>query len=243
MIFAIPSKGRAGIVTTTKFVTKMAAIFCPESEEEDYKKYHQRVMGVPEKIIGITRTRNWILDFAKHNGERRILMMDDDLRVFAKFEKGKPGVGIPVEFERFIHLVSNMFDMAEDIGTNLWGFQVTNDGKTYREYSPFSLQSFIAGHLMGIIDDGQRFDERLRLKEDYDFSLQSLRRHRRVLRFNKYSFYVDHHDTVGGCRTYRTMKMEMDAIEMLRRKWGTELVWTNPKKRYEVRVRSPIGGI
>jgi len=231
------------MVKTTRFVTESVAIFCPESEEKDYKKHHKVVVGVPDEIVGITRTRNWILNRSWTMGEKRILMMDDDLKVFAKFEKGKPGVGIPVDFERFLHLVLNMFDMAEAIGTNLWGFQVTNDGKTYREYSPFSLQSFIAGHLMGIIDDGQRFDERFRLKEDYDFSLQSLYRHRCVLRFNKYSFYTDHHDTVGGCRTYRTMEMETEAIEMLKKKWGSELVWTNPKKRYEVRVRSPISGI
>lgn len=242
MIFAIPSKGRAGIVKTTRFV-ETSIVFCPKEERDEYKKHHENVVAVPDDVAGITKTRNWILRWARITNENRILMMDDDLRTFAKFEKGKPGVGVPVSYERFVHLAANMFDMATDLGTNLWGFQVTNDGKTYREYSPFSLQSFIAGHLMGIIDDGQRFDERMQVKEDYDFSMQSLYRYRRVLRFNKYSFYVDHHETLGGCRTYRTMEMELNAIETLKRKWGTELVSVNPKKRYEVRVRSPIAGI
>ena len=242
MLVAIPSKGRAGRVTSTKWFDG-PTIFCPASEAADYREHHRPVVAVPDEVRGITPTRNWILDWARERGERRVLQVDDDNVGVVKFEGGKRGRGVPVGKADFLWLVANMFDMAEDAGTNLWGLQVTDDGKAYREYSPFSLQSFIPGNLMGIIDDGQRFDERFVVKEDYDYTLQSLHRHRRVFRLNKYAWYVEHQTIPGGCRSYRTMELERRTVALLKQKWGTKLVRTNPKKPYECRIRSPIPGI
>lgn len=184
-----------------------------------------------------------MLDAIRREGvEREVLMLDDDAIGFYKFEGGKRGVGVDVS-DRFVAHCEQMFQLARDVGTNLWGFQVTNDGKTYREYSPFSFVSVIVGNCMGIIDDGQRFDERVRLKEDYDFSLQSLLRHRRVIRNNKFAFFVAHLRTTGGCATYRTMELEREAVAVLKRKWGEEIIQTHHRRKWEIIVRPPLRGI
>ena len=243
MLIAIPSKGRAGRVTSDRFLAPLdPVIFCPAGEVEAYAAHHARVAGVPETFVGLTPTRNFILDYAASRGERSIVQADDDCIGVVKFEAGKRGRGRAISAAEFAFLVENMAIMAAEAGARLWGFQVTDDGQTYREYSPFSLQAFIPGNFMGILDDGQRFDERFVVKEDYDFTLESLRRYRRVWRCNKYAWYVEHQATPGGCRSYRTFDLERRMIALLRAKWGS-LVRGNPKKPYECRIRSPIPGI
>lgn len=248
MIIAIPSKGRAGMVTTLAMVKTAAdvRVYVPEAERVAYARAYDTtpIIPVPRGVVGITSTRNWMLDhIAKTDGAGRdVLMLDDDAIGFFKFEGGKRGVGVDVS-DRFLAHAEIMFELARDVGTNLWGFQVTNDGKTYREYSPFSFVSVIVGNCMGIIDDGQRFDERVRLKEDYDFSLQSLMRHRRVIRNNKYAFFVAHLETAGGCSTYRTREAEREAVEVLRRKWGEEIIKPHHRRTWEIIVRPPLRGI
>ena len=59
-IIAIPSKGRAGIVTTTD-IFKTAVLYVPESEIEQYRPFYKKIIGVPDEIKGITATRNYIL--------------------------------------------------------------------------------------------------------------------------------------------------------------------------------------
>ena len=45
----IPSKGRAGLITTHK-VFKSATIFVPKSETEQYKIYSNEIIGIPDEI-------------------------------------------------------------------------------------------------------------------------------------------------------------------------------------------------
>lgn len=249
MLIAIPSMGRAGRVSTLDLVKargKDVRLFVPEGEATRYRDVYNgntdQVVGVPKRIQGITATRNWILEYASGKREREILMLDDDAIGFFKFEKGKRGVGVDAG-ARFLDHVDRMFVLARDAGTNLWGFQVTNDGKTYREFSPFSFISVVVGNCLGIIDDGQRFDERLRVKEDYDFALQSLLKYRRILRNNKFSFFVQHLKNPGGCASYRTIEVEREAVEILRKKWGPEIIGTHHRRGWEIVVRAPLRGI
>lgn len=57
------------------------------------------------------------------------------------------------------------------------------------------------------------YDEALPLKEDYDMTLQQLRRHRIALRLNKYFYRVKQSEQVGGCATYRNLDKEREQLE------------------------------
>jgi hypothetical protein len=252
IIVAIPSKGRAGNVRSLRplgaELRAVTRIFCPESEASLYQERHgaeiASVVAVPDSIKGITRTRNFILEYCEREGERWCVQCDDDAYRWSYFEANTPTPGIALPDERKLPLLVNFFEMTEDLGTNLFGFQVSDDPKFYREYSPFSFTSPVVGNLMGIVvGDGQRFDERLLLKEDYDFSLQSLHRYRRILRGNKYTWRVEHQETPGGCRSYRTLRAEQDAIETLECKWGSKVIRRHKKKMFEIVVKCPIKGI
>lgn len=250
LLITIPSKGRAGKVTSHRLLQggclEYVKLFVPQAEAQDYALAHPEigVVPVPDTIKGITPTRNFILDFCAGHDIRWNLQIDDDALYFNYFEGGIGTPGIALPDERKLDLLVTYFEMCEDLGTNLFGFNVSGDKKFYREYSPFSMLSVVVGNLMGIVVDDQRFDERLKVKEDYDFSLQSLHRHRKIIRSNKYVWRVEHHDTEGGCKSYRTLQVEKDAIEILRQKWGKKIVRPHFRKgEYEIRVQVPLNGI
>ena len=87
----IPSKGRAGRVTTSELFYE-SVIVCPESEVSEYKKHHEKVLGVDDTVKGITATRNWILNNTEDEWH---IQVDDDALSFHSFENGKK--------ERFIN--------------------------------------------------------------------------------------------------------------------------------------------
>ena len=81
----IPSKGRAGKVTSHKLFLD-STIICPDSEVELYKEHHEKVIGVPDEVKGITPTRNWILN---NMTDEWMIQVDDDARSFHKYAGGK----------------------------------------------------------------------------------------------------------------------------------------------------------
>lgn len=241
MLIAIPSMGRAGKCSSYGILKKADPVFfVPAHEASEYRRYYPRVEAVPNETKGITRTRNFILDWASAKGIQHIVQADDDAIGFFKFEGGRQPERID---DRAVDHFERMFLLAEDLGTVLWGFQVTNDSMTYREYCPFSLTNICVASCIGIVESGMRFDERLNLKEDYDFSLQVLLKYRKVLRSNKYTWFVRHQFTPGGCSAYRSMQAEQVAIDYLRKKWGKRVVQINRKKSFEIVVRVPLPGV
>lgn len=242
---AIPSYRRPEDCITAKWLTK-AVIFCAESEAEAYRKFNKnKIITIPDKLEGkgMSIVRNYILD---HTQTKNVLLLDDDIKQFGYYEKLE--TFMMTEDECYT-LFGNFFRMAEDAHTGLWGINLQSDKKFYREYSPLSLSSVILGPCMGILKDKAiRFDERLGLKEDYDYSLQVLRKYRKILRFNKYHYVAAHIKKKGGCATYRTMKREKDQAELLQKKWGSRIVQIKRKTQggnmsINPVVHCPIGGI
>lgn len=238
MKICVPSKGRAGIMTTQK-VLNVDEVYVPSSEFDSYKLHHPElnIISVPDYIKGITPTRNYILE---HCQDKHIVQVDDDVEYFFLFEKAT--IYRIEDWERVRLLFENMFIMAEELGTNLWGLQMANDPRFYREYSPFSLTSICVASLFGMINDGQRFDERFVVKEDYDYSIMSLYRHRKVLKNQKYGVKVEHLTNAGGCVSYRTREVEEEAYQELRKKWGSKIIKRQGNKNF-VRVHIPFKGI
>ena len=69
---------------------------------------------------------------------------------------------------------------------------------------------------MGIINDGNiRFDERFKVKEDYELCLRCLVEDGGVVGA-RYLFWSNSHwKDDGGCKDYRTDEMERSAIDLL----------------------------
>lgn len=240
MLIAIPSMGRSNGSATFEILKKESPMFfVPEREHAEYKKNYKDVTAVPNEIKGITQTRNFILDWCKAKNIEHVVQVDDDAIGFFKFENCKI---FDISYSAAIHFHSAM-QLMEDLGTVLFGFQVTKDTMTYREYSPFSFVSTCVASCFGMKVCNLRFDENIRLKEDYDYSLQVMREYRKVLRLNKYVWFVEHQKNKGGCSEYRSHEAELNAINYLKKKWGDSVIQTNKRKDFEIVVRSGLRGI
>jgi len=101
---------------------------------------------------------------------------------------------------------------------------------------PFSQLAFCIGDFF-VVDVGSevRFDENMKLKEDYDFTCAHIKEHGSVLRCNRMTLTVKHYSNSGGAVTNRDSKgmEEQRNIAILNEKWPG-CFRPNPKRANEV---------
>lgn len=235
----IPSYKRPDTCTTAKNLSE-AVICCHEFEAEEYRVFNKNdIMVLPDNIggKGMGIIRNYILD---HTTEKELVMMDDDIQSIGFWEDNERTILVEDEVYEFIR---QAFRMTKELGTVLWGLNMLEDKKAYREFTPFSFSQVVLAPVYGIIKSEKvRFDESLGLKEDYDYSLQVLMKYRKILRFNKYHYVAGHLDMKGGCSTYRSSEKEIQQMQMFREKWGDKIVKFKDKDTNPI-VHPPIKGI
>jgi hypothetical protein len=214
MIVAIPSKGRAGSVKTLKVIPS-ATLFVPELEKESYIAGGARnVVGVPNDVHGITRTRNWIL---KNVEDQRVVMIDDDVKSCGSFKlletKGKK---MNLTEDQWLREFEKIFEVTEQTGFRIWGISTDGALRSVYPYRPFLWRSYITASCMGIINDGRTyFDESFKVKEDYELNLRCIKEDGGIVAARFLFWSNSHWEDEGGCKDYRTQKMEEDAIVRL----------------------------
>lgn len=238
-----PSYKRAGNVKAIDVFQDKLILAVHEFEAEEYRKAYpnNELMVMPDEIGGnMAKVRNYMRD---HCGSRYMVMIDDDVEEIGFHENMKR---YPIGLVAIMEFLENGFQMAEDVGTILWGINLQADPKFYREYSPFSFLSPVLGpfscHIVDDVND-IRYDERLGLNEDYDFALQVLHKYHKIFRNNKYYYLAGHLTETGGCGAYRVLDEERKQSEIMLKKWGDKVVSYNFKKTTNPRVRVPLKGI
>lgn len=202
--------------------------FCYVVKESDSKNYTHlgvEILKIPDEKDGsIAKARNWILE---NKTTEYLIMVDDDLSsVVWTLKRNR----IKQTIDEIESHIENGFQLAEDCNAGIWGLNVQNDPMFYRISTPFSFNSPVLGPFLCILDSTLRFDENLPLKEDYDFFIQQLRKHRKVLRLNYLHYNADHQNFEGGCKEYRNITIsENQQKEALIKKWGTDVVDYNPR--------------
>ena len=225
----IPTYKRAGALVGKDYF-ETAKYVLPESQRDDYKKTlpAKRMIVIPDESDGnIARKRNWILN----NIERPLVMMDDDVRQIVTVEgvysggifKGKSRA-IALTLAQAQTVIENGFAMAEEWGCVYWGINVNTDRISYQQYKPISLTQLVLGPFNGHLRHDLFYDERMGTKDDYDFSLQVLRKYKKLLRFNKYSYTCEHGTNPGGLIGYRTRELETKYCKAIMKKWGTHII-------------------
>lgn len=212
---------------------KSARFVIPESQADQYLKGRdkERFIVIPDEADGtVARKRNWIL----RNVPRPLVMIDDDVdkltmceggEYFKKYGRAKQCIPLsPEEAEAVLIQAANL---AHEWGCPMFGFNLNTDGRNYKQYKPFSLTQPILGPCSGHLDHDLIYDERMDLKEDYDMSLQALRKYKKILRLNKYAVNAQHGDVKGGSASYRTMEREIAACEAITKKWGAKVIHYN----------------
>ena len=110
-----PSYKRAAICKTHKYLPQVTYVV-RESEAEDYKKVHDNLWIVPDSAQGnIARIRNYILDNAP---EDNIILMDDDIKYFGRFNGNKHK---KLDSGEVTDMIMEGIQLADDLDIKLWG--------------------------------------------------------------------------------------------------------------------------
>lgn len=211
MIVAIPSKGRAGRTTSDKLMTT-AQMFVPELEAEAYRKTSRcEIVAVPGDVLGITRTRNWILDHAK---DQPVVFVDDDLKVQGWVDMATGTNHRRMSEADWLATFGRLFDVCKGMGFPIFGVATQSAPRSVYPYKPFLWASYVTASCMGMLP-GLRFDERYRVKEDYELCLRCVRDFGGVVAARFCYWENEHWHGDGGCKDYRTRAMELEHIGML----------------------------
>ena len=213
---AIPSKGRAGLVTTSKIFTD-AFIYVPSSEVEQYKPFHKNIIGVPDHIKGITATRNYILK----SNDCNIFFIDDDLQYMGYVERTKTKYKVKRLTNQDLAKkeIEKLFDICYQTGSKINGFFTVGNNLTNYSYNPFLFNGVCLGSCMGVVNDGEfYFDEEFEVKEDYELTLRHLKEKGLTVRSNVIFMQHEHTQMSGGCRDSKRIEKEKKAIlELVKR--------------------------
>jgi len=219
MLFAVPSKGRAGKVKTLK-ILPYAVLYVPENEARTYESVYGKdsVRAVPQSILGITATRNWILNNA---GDDDVVMVDDDVKTagYLRLDETQ-GKYIKLTGDIWRKEAEKLFTITRTLGYRLWGVATQGALRSVYPYKPFLWRSYVTASFCGICNEsGVRFDESFRVKEDYELNLRCILEDGGIVAARYLFWQNSHWSDDGGCKDYRTQQMEQDAIEKLQAKY------------------------
>uniref|UniRef100_A0A6U6I0K2 Uncharacterized protein n=1 Tax=Zooxanthella nutricula TaxID=1333877 RepID=A0A6U6I0K2_9DINO len=148
----------------------------------------------------------------------------------------------PVAAARFI--LAKMRSAPGDRPPKLGGAYILGDCSRTWGGEAFSRAHFILGDFF-VADVGSslRFDERLTLKEDYDFVAQHIQEHGSVMRCNRLTFSAKHYSNAGGAVDNRDDAgvKEQANMAILFEKWPRAIFPHNTRKN-EVMLRWPAEG-
>jgi hypothetical protein len=214
MLIAIPSKGRPTGVRSQKVLTT-ARVYVPENEATNYERAGvHNVVPVPNSVHGITSTRNWILDNAD---DPWVVMVDDDVKVqgWVKLDPFKTRQ-LKLNEAEWISECIRLFELTEQMRYHIWGVATQNAPRAVYPWKPILFRSYVTASFMGIINDGKtRFDERFKVKEDYELNLRCVQQDGGVIAARYLHWTNSHWTDQGGCAAYRTQLLELRTIKML----------------------------
>lgn len=220
MIIAVPSKGRPDRVTTLSVIPD-ATLFVPENERSAYEKLNPgtTVVPVPNDVIGITRTRNWILE---NTDPGYLVFIDDDVET-AGWTELLPHNGRQhrLSGNTWTETFWRLFDLTEQSHFRLWGIKTEAALRSTYPYKPFLFQSYATASCMGLLNfetpagPPLRFDESFPVKEDYEITLRAIQEDGGIIAARYLHWQNSHWADDGGCKDYRTGEMEAAAIRRL----------------------------
>lgn len=176
---------------------------------------------------GLCESRNLAIDTALYKGQLCV-QLSDDLSAIKRAHNKKEVEAITLE-----SAIKEMITVTSKIDAKLAGCAPTSNPFYYNPEKPYRSAGFIVADFILIRPCELRFDTKLRLKEDYDFTLQHLAKYGRVARLDNLMASFAHRTNKGGAVAYRTSELEQQSIAYLRTKWG-KAIKNNPRRENEI---------
>lgn len=214
-----------------------------------------RALGLTAVVGGkLTAARNKCLDDARSFGRACVECSDDisaweyrdgpkaavrtDDAMNAAHNAARRYIISPVAAARFILAKMRGAEDNRGMRPQLGGVYMLGSCARTFAGDAFVRQHFIIGDFFVVDKSDVRFDEEMKLKEDYDFACSHIKAHGSVMRCNRMTLNVKHYANSGGACTNRDSKGEEEQrnIAILRRKWPGVFA-ANPKRKNEVIMR------
>ena len=210
-----------------------ATWFVAEGEAKVYKE-----AGAAHVVEAgaLCAARNAALDAAFALG-KPCIELSDDAKAFKRAELQEDN-RVRAVASTFAEAVSLIADAVWMTGASLGGAAPTANPFYYNAKRPVHARAFIVGDFIYVKPSPERFDENMRLKEDYDFTLQHIQAYGTVGRADSVLAEFAHRSNAGGACSYRTAELEQEAIAHLRSKWPG-VIADNPRRPNEILLRLP----
>jgi hypothetical protein len=220
------------IYSNLKFCFKHEQINWYVSDKQDVMEYSDHHANVINSG-GLIESRNRIINDAHHIGYNYCCIIEDDL-ISIKIAHDKKNV-TPITLDEAIeNMYNTLCEINHRLNIKMIGVAPTSNPYFYNPYEPISFNKFCIGSLLLIKTDTEcRFDYNLKLKEDYDFTLQNINKYGGAARANYILANFQHYKNRGGAVDYRTVELEQKTIIYLKQKWGNA-IRNNPRRKNEI---------
>ena len=230
-LYVISWKRAETIGALDPFILKNGHFVVHADEADDYRRNGAGTIVV-QPPTGLVGARNCALDHAQENGAACVQVDDDLIRV--NYNECDGRLGNKVEFEEGYEALIEFTDASP---ANLCGVPPT--ANAFFAKKPVHNNGFIIGSMMIAKPCGIRFDPAMKLKEDYDYTLQHIKEYGLVQRFQKYLYTFKHYSNAGGAVDVRNDATEQASILYLLKKWSGA-VKIHPRRKNEVMIQSNL---
>lgn len=230
---------------------KQTHLVVPASQVSAYRAaYSVDVLGVPDNLKGITRTRQWIIENAH---TEYAYMIDDDMKFQARskdwvYQKG----GYLTVDECDPEFVGKMFDeqydwLREGYAAVSLSARQMNHGVRDRYWREVARMNNMYGFRVSVLrDEDIRFDT-MEVMEDFHVTLSLLEKGYPNRISTQYIWNQRGSGAIGGCSGYRTgevqersarllTKLHSPHVQLVTRECNTAYAWKGLKTRYDVRI-------
>jgi len=195
------------------------------------KKAYKHAQGEVCPSGNLVNSRNKALDIA-YAERKYCFMLDDDLMYINHFRHDKSSHRIGFKL-----LLKEMCEVLDSTPMELAGCSPTGNAFWYDPTKPLSTKHFIiASCQLTKYDCRLRFDPQFKLKEDYDYTLQHIKKFGGVCRLNYLAPKFQHYLNKGGAVDVRTEDLETKMIGLLKKKWKGS-IRLNPRRKNEILLR------
>lgn len=215
LTIVIPSSGRSFDQVTLAQLTGLEAVLLavPQKEVKDYSNLFDCLWPIPDKVKGISGTRKYLIESSP---TKFLLMLDDDMTFAARddmsspklrsLQPGDPGITEMIAYwYEMCHKYAHVGLSARQ-GNNRVFDPVTECSRMFNAYMYDVPRIKAAKPIMG----------RLPVMEDFDLTLQLLRKGIPNAMIYKWCWNQSGSNKKGGCSQYRTNEMQTQAALKLK---------------------------
>lgn len=202
--FAIPSFHRCESQQTLEYLRSFGIqkekIVIATQTEDDYREYSKRYSEHANIVFGDASSaagnRNNAIDNLPVGC--KIVFLDDDIKNISVANKGK--LEPITKREEFLEFIETAFDAAKKNGAEIWGvYPVANEFFMKRSVS---VGKILIGTLLGIVNNGHRFNPDWKVKEDYELCCRVISQGGKTIRLNYATVVAMHYTNEGGCHDH-----------------------------------------